>query len=120
MKPAKKLKQAGGRLSIGLLSVVLLAANSPDDRQITDPRSVVSVTSPAARPVPIPELYYTRSTSGPAWAPDGREVVFTTNMTGRSNLWKVPASGGWPIQLAQSDDRQLSAVWSPDGKWIVF
>jgi dipeptidyl aminopeptidase/acylaminoacyl peptidase len=36
------------------------------------------------------------------------------------NLWKVPASGGWPIQLSESSDRQLGAVWSPDGKWIVF
>jgi len=36
------------------------------------------------------------------------------------NLWKVAAAGGWPIQLSESDDRQLDAVWSPDGKWIVY
>ena len=96
------------------------ASNSPDDRQITDPRSVVSATNAATGPVPIPQLYYTRSTYGPAWSPDGREVVFTTNLTGRANLWKVPAAGGFPIQLQQSDDRQSGAVWSPDGKWIVF
>jgi dipeptidyl aminopeptidase/acylaminoacyl peptidase len=36
------------------------------------------------------------------------------------NLWKVSASGGWPIQLSESDDRQFVAAWSPDGKWIVF
>ena len=36
------------------------------------------------------------------------------------NLWKVAASGGWPIQLSQSDDRQIDAVWSPDGKWIAY
>jgi len=70
--------------------------------------------------VSIDQLYYTRSTFGPAWSPDGREVVFTTNLTGRFNLWKVSASGGWPIQLMQSDDRQFRAVWSPDGKWIVY
>jgi dipeptidyl aminopeptidase/acylaminoacyl peptidase len=32
----------------------------------------------------------------------------------------VPSGGGWPIQLSQSDDRQLGATWSPDGKWIIF
>jgi dipeptidyl aminopeptidase/acylaminoacyl peptidase len=96
------------------------AANSPDDRQLTDPKSIVSATNPAAGPVPIAQLYYTRSTSGPAWSPDGREVVFTTNLTGRANLWKVPAAGGFPIQLQQSDDRQSGAVWSPGGHWIVF
>ena len=108
------------RILVGLSSLVLLAATSPDDRRITDPVSIVSVTNPAAGPVPIPELYYTRSTFGPAWSPDGREVVFTTNMTGRFNLWKVPAGGGWPVQLLESEDRQSGAVWSPDGKWIVF
>lgn len=101
-------------------ALVLLAANSPDDRQITDPKSVVSIANPAAGPVSIDQLYYTRSTFGPTWSPDGREVVFTTNLTGRFNLWKVSASGGWPIQLLQSDDRQFGAVWSPDGKWIVY
>jgi dipeptidyl aminopeptidase/acylaminoacyl peptidase len=32
----------------------------------------------------------------------------------------VLASGGWPIQLTQSDDLQSNAVWSPDGKWIIY
>src|SRR5215472_3431328 len=95
-------------------------ASSPDDRQTTEPKLIESGANPNAGPVPIAQLYYTRSTFGPAWSPDGREVVFTTNLTGRANLWKVSAGGGFPIQLLQSDDRQSGAVWSPDGKWIVF
>jgi dipeptidyl aminopeptidase/acylaminoacyl peptidase len=101
-------------------AALLSAQNSTDDRQITDPKSVVSASNAAAGPVPIPQLYYTRSTYGAAWSPDGHDVVFTTNLTGRANLWKVSSAGGFPIQLLQSDDRQTGAVWSPDGKWIVF
>jgi dipeptidyl aminopeptidase/acylaminoacyl peptidase len=98
----------------------LLASTGPGDRTLTDPKSIVSLPNTGAEPVAIEDLYYTRSVGGPSWSPDGREVVFTTNLTGRMNLWKVSASGGWPIQLRQSDDRQFGAVWSPDGKWIVF
>lgn len=95
-------------------------ASSPDAREITDPKSVVSLSNPSTRPVPIDNLYFTRNVFGPAWSPDGREILFTTDMSGRNNLWKVSASGGWPVQLIQSNDGQYNAVWSPDGKWILY
>jgi dipeptidyl aminopeptidase/acylaminoacyl peptidase len=98
----------------------LQGASSPGDRQITDPKSIASESNAAAHPVPIEDLYYTRTVFGSAWSPDGKQVSFTTDMSGRLNLWKVSASGGWPLQLTQSDDRQYSATWSPDGKWIVY
>ncbi|MGZ6142792.1 MAG: prolyl oligopeptidase family serine peptidase, partial [Myxococcales bacterium] len=79
-----------------------------------------SPSDPQARPMPVDDLFFTRAIFGPAWSPDSREIAFTTNLTGRNNLWKVAASGGWPIQLSQSDDRQTGAAWSPDGKWVVY
>jgi dipeptidyl aminopeptidase/acylaminoacyl peptidase len=95
-------------------------SSGPDARQITDPKSITSVANPNARPIPIDDLYFTRSVASASWSPDGKEIAFTTNISGRLNLWKVSANGGWPIQLAQSDDRQFGETWSPDGKWIVF
>jgi dipeptidyl aminopeptidase/acylaminoacyl peptidase len=103
-----------------LAAPLLWGSSGPDERPITDPKSVVSVANPAARPVPIDDLYFTRNVFGPSWSPDGQQIVFTTDMSGRFNLWKVSAAGGWPVQLTQSDDVQSGAVWSPDGKWIVF
>jgi dipeptidyl aminopeptidase/acylaminoacyl peptidase len=100
--------------------VLLAASAGPDDRPFTDPKSVVSASNSAARPAPIDDLYFTRTVFAAAWSPDGQQIVFVSDIAGRFNLWKVSASGGWPIQLTQSDDRQYSPVWSPDGKWIVY
>jgi dipeptidyl aminopeptidase/acylaminoacyl peptidase len=102
------------------LCTPLAASTGPDDRPLTDPKSVVSTSNAAARPAPIDDLYYTRSVFAAAWSPDGKQIVFVSDLAGRTNLWKVSAFGGWPIQLTQSDDRQYSPVWSPDGKWIVY
>jgi dipeptidyl aminopeptidase/acylaminoacyl peptidase len=101
-------------------SLIAQRASSPDNREVTDPKSIVSTPNPDARTIPIEDLYFTRDIRDASWSPDGEQVVFTTNITGRLNLWKVSATGGWPIQLTQSDDRQIGAAWSRDGKWLLF
>src|SRR5579872_673536 len=104
-----------------LFSACLLAqSNGPDDRKITDPESIESATNPKAAPIPIDDLYYTRGLAGATWSPDGKQVAMTIDMSGRLKIWRVTASGGWPVQLVQSDEREYSASWSPDGKWIAY
>jgi len=107
-------------VAVSFSALLVAQSTGPEARQITDPQSISSVSNSAAHPVPIDDLYFTRSVSNASWSPDGREILFTTDMAGRSNLWKMSAGGGWPIQLVQSDDRQYAGTWSPDGKWIVF
>jgi dipeptidyl aminopeptidase/acylaminoacyl peptidase len=116
----------GARRAISLAVLLLAdlpvraAVKSPDDRPITDQKSIGSNANPRAGPLAIDELFYTRTVAQPSWSPEGKEIVFTTNLTGRLNLWKVAAAGGWPLQLAQSDDRQVNAQWSPAGDVIVY
>ena len=95
-------------------------ASGPEDRTKSDPKSITSPANPEAGPIPIDDLYYTRRISDPAWSPDGRQLLFTCDLTGRANLWKMPVAGGWPVQLVQSDDRQMGGLWSRDGQWIVY
>ncbi len=108
-------------LTIALLfSLLAFAADSPADRQPTDPKSIASQSNPSAKPVPIDDLFFSRRVASPAWSPDGKTVAFTTNLTGRNNLWLVNSQGGWPLQLTVSEDRQDGATFSPDGKWILY
>lgn len=90
-------------------------------RPLTDPKSIVSHALPGAAPVPIADLFFTRGgIDDGIWVPHANTVVITTNLTGRFNLWTVPANGGFPFQLTQSDDRQFGLTASPNGKWVAF
>jgi len=89
-------------------------------RDLTDPKSLRSEPLSGVAPVPIADLFFTRVGTDGIWIPHSGAVAIATNLTGRFNLWTVPAGGGFPLQLTQSDDRQLGLAASPDGKWIVF
>jgi len=89
-------------------------------RELTDPKSVVSRQLAGAKPVPVADLFFTRGGYDAIWVAHADAVIISTNLTGRYNLWTVPAHGGFPHQLTQSDDRQFGLTTSPDGKWVVF
>ncbi len=89
---------------------------------ITDPRQIQSKGNPNVQQwqLSIEKLYMIRRVGGTAWSPDGKQIGFITNISGRNNLWLAPAEGGWPVQLTISEQRQASPAWSPDGKWIAY
>lgn len=91
----------------------------PPPRALTDPKTVVSAPDPAAPPVPIADLYYVRGAADAAWSADGKAIVLSTNLTGRFNLWTMPAAGGFPLQLTQSDDRQSGIGVTAAGQ-VIF
>ena len=104
-----------------LTSVLTASQTLPAPQAITDPKQIAS--KPDARVeknLSIEKLYMTRQVGGSTWSPDGKTVAFVSNLSGRNNLWLVPAEGGWPMQLTVSDQRQTSPTWSPDGKWIAY
>jgi dipeptidyl aminopeptidase/acylaminoacyl peptidase len=88
---------------------------------ITDPKQISSKpNAQVEKSLTIEKLYMTRAIGGTAWSPDGKTIAFISNISGRNNLWLVPAAGGWPTQLTISDQRQSRPAWSPDGKWIAY
>ena len=56
-----------------------------------------------------------------AFTPNGRQLLFSSDLSGQFNLWRVRVTGGWPEQLTSFENqavRQISV--SPDGKTILF
>jgi dipeptidyl aminopeptidase/acylaminoacyl peptidase len=91
---------------------------------ITDPKQITAKpdaeVEQGEESLSLQRLYMTRQVGDTAWSPDGKTIVFISNITGRNNLWLVSAEGGWPTQLTVSDQRQSNPTWSPDGKWIAY
>src|ERR1700724_3918441 len=87
---------------------------------ITDPSQIRSKEKFDVQPFTVEKLYMTRTVGESDWSPDGKQVVFISNITGRNNLWTVPAEGGWPLQLTVSNQRQTNVAWSPNGRWIAY
>jgi len=112
------------RTIIGLVALLSAtfghAAVPTPERPITDPRAIMSPTNPAAGPVPIDDLGFSRGLLSAAWGADGRQLFVSTNLTGRYNIWRTDIAGSWPVQLTQADDRQSELRISPDGKTVYF
>ena len=103
-----------------LLTAVSFAQQPPAAKAVTDPHALVSTNVPDLTNYDLNKFFMTRVVGDSSWSPDGKNVVLATNISGRRNLWVVPAAGGWPRQLTISDQRQASPAWSPDGQWIAF
>jgi dipeptidyl aminopeptidase/acylaminoacyl peptidase len=103
------------------MSTIALTQTLPTPQAVTDPKQISSKSKAQVdKNLSIEKLYMTRAIGATAWSPDGKTIAFICNISGRNNLWLVPAEGGWPTQLTVSDQRQTAPAWSPDGKWIAY
>jgi TolB protein len=56
----------------------------------------------------------------PRFAPDGREIVFTSWVDGAFDLYRIGADGNNLVRLTKNFGSNEEPVFSPDGEFIVF
>lgn len=95
----------GSRIAIarwrqgGFYDVVILDAGGRIAAQVTDDRAVDMT---------------------PAWSPDGRYLLFSSDRTGISNLYAYDTQGGRLMQVTNVLTGAFQPDVSPDGRWIAF
>ncbi len=60
------------------------------------------------------------SSQDPRWSPDGEWIAFTSNRSGKQNVWLIRVRGGEAHMLTDVETGVSSFQWSPDGEWIAF
>jgi dipeptidyl aminopeptidase/acylaminoacyl peptidase len=87
------------------------------------------MTTEGATPIlSIDQLLAIRSLAGsepPQWTADGERIVVASGLGGGTELWSVPATGGFPTRLTvgMGGVGHLAAAMprcSPDGRWISY
>ena len=61
-----------------------------------------------------------KSSSQPAWSPDGGMLAFISDRTDKRQVYLIDPKGGEAQVLTSQEDGVSSFAWSPDGKQIAF
>ena len=61
-----------------------------------------------------------KSATAPEFSPDSRYVYFSSERSGKPNLWRIPVDGGEAEMLTDWKGEIGAFHVSPDGKWVAF
>jgi len=61
-----------------------------------------------------------KSATAPEFSPDSRYVYFSSERSGKPNLWRIPVDGGEAEMLTEWKGEIGVFHVSPDGKWVAF
>jgi Tol biopolymer transport system component/DNA-binding SARP family transcriptional activator len=53
-------------------------------------------------------------------SPDRRWLYFTSDRSGNSDIWRVPLTGGEPVQVTRETADEFAPEQSPDGEWLAY
>jgi Tol biopolymer transport system component len=56
----------------------------------------------------------------PAWSPDGRSLVLSSDASGLMQLWRLDLDSGAMHQVSQGAHAHVGVAWSPDGTTLAW
>ena len=80
-----------------------------------------SVTDPTSAPIQLTEGV--GNNYDPAWSPQGRQVAFSTDRSGKSEIWLAQldsAENRFFVAAGGEDADFLQPVWAPDGSMLAW
>ena len=129
-------------------SINLLSVESLETRKLTEPGAEQQDSGPAFSPdgkelafvrsngaLNVADIFLVPSKGGeiqrltfdntqipspPAWTRDGRSIVFSSPRTGMPTLWRIPLSGGTPVQVPQVGVVTLHPSISTSGYRLAY
>ena len=96
-------------------------AAGPDEtlEAITPSVEAVSVGLAGEDPADIARYLLARGAGPAALSPDGATIAFISDVTGRRQLWRLPATGGQPTQLTYGNGVTFFR-WAPDSQSLIY
>jgi TolB protein len=111
---------------LALTALALLSAQTLAPRRLAYARAGVQPGQPqlfiaaADGSEERPLLAVSDNDYNPAWAPDGKFLVFTSDRNGSADLYSVNPDGSGLKRLTNETSYDDQAAFSPDGKQLVF
>ena len=89
-----------------------IEAMEPDDSDVTIGRA-------GEYPADIARYLLASGAGSANLSPDGQNIAFAWDVTGESELWVMPASGGQPKQVTFKTG-VFAPIWTPDGTSLFY
>jgi dipeptidyl aminopeptidase/acylaminoacyl peptidase len=61
-----------------------------------------------------------KSSSGPQWSLDGRQLAFISDRDGKKQVYVIYPEGGEARQVSKSETAVATVRWMPDGKSVIY
>ena len=68
----------------------------------------------------VPLTVHRSAELSPTWSPNGRELAFTSDRTGRPQIYIMRADGSHVRRLTFEGSLNAAPAWSPRGDWIAY